>query len=190
MITIVGAGALGSHVAFLLRNEKPGLKVVDFDRVEQKNILAQFHTKMSLGRNKAQALQQALQGMFGVKIEAVPHKLTADNAETVLGGSELVIDCTDNIAARNVIMDTVRKLDLPCLHGALSASGGFGQIIWDDIFKPDAESGDGAETCVDGEHLPFYATTSAYIAVEAQMFLKNGKKKSWQVSLSGIIQVA
>ena len=64
MITIIGAGALGSHVALLLRNMKQGLTVCDFDRIETKNLQAQFHGKMGLGMNKAVSLGRTFLGML------------------------------------------------------------------------------------------------------------------------------
>jgi molybdopterin/thiamine biosynthesis adenylyltransferase len=190
MITIVGVGALGSHVALFLRNEKAGLKVIDFDRVETKNTQSQFHSVMSNGKNKAQALQQAFQGLFGVKVAAVPHKLKQDNAREIFGNSKLVIDCTDNIEARKVISASCNVLLIPLLHGALSASGDFARVVWREHFKPDAESGDVQATCVDGEHLPFHGLAASLIAVEAQRFLKTGKKASWQLTPSGIVRLA
>lgn len=190
MITVVGVGALGSHVALLLRNEEIGLKVVDFDRVEQKNTQAQFHSRMSLGKNKAQSLSQALLGLFGVKVASVPHKLTDDNARAVLGASELVLDCTDNIEARKVITHTCRLCKVPCLHGALAASGDFARVFWDEHFVPDAEGPEAAATCVDGEHLPFFAAAAAFMAVEAQHFLETGKKRSFQLTPTGLLRMA
>jgi len=189
VITIIGAGALGSHVALFLRNMEQGLKVVDFDRIEAKNVMSQFHTKMSLGKNKAQAVQQSFQGLFGVKIDVVPHRLVLENAKEILGGADLIIDCTDRIAPREIIQLMARELKIPCLHGALAATGDFGRVIWSRHFVPDAESGEGA-TCEDGRFLPFFAMVSAVLAAEAQSFLKTGSRKSYQITPSGIIRVA
>lgn len=183
-VTIVGVGALGSHVALLLRNEA-ALKVVDFDRIESKNVLAQFHSKTSIGKNKASALQQTISFLFGLKTEAVPHKLTSDNAEQLLGGTELIVDCLDNAAARKVVQDYARRTSTPCLHGALAADGGFGRVVWDDRFVIDGEAGAGAATCEGGEHLPFIAIVSAYIARSAQMYLKSGKKIGFEINPIG-----
>lgn len=190
MITIVGAGALGSHVALLLRNLKHKIKIVDFDKVEMKNTLAQFHPKMGLRRNKAQALAQALQGMFSTMVEAVPHKLTKDNIDLILDHTDLVIDCTDNIAARNLIQGFAIDVDTPCLHGALSADGAFARIMWTEDFVADAEGEDGEVTCIDGEHLPFFAAAASYLAIEAQRFLGTGKKQSFQLTPAGLIRLA
>lgn len=189
MITIVGAGALGSHVALFLRNYEDGLKIVDFDRVESKNILAQFHTKMGLRKNKAQALSQSLQGLFSAGTEVVPHKLTKNNWSEVLLDSELILDCTDNIAARNLIREYWEEYDVPVLHGALSADGTFARVMWAEDFVADAEGEEGEATCTDGEHLPFFAATAAYMAIEAQRFLRTGKKMSFQLSPAGLIRL-
>jgi len=189
-VVIVGTGALGSHLVLLARNWPHPLKVVDFDKVEQKNILSQFHTKMGLGRNKAQALQQAMQGMFGTKIEVVPHRLTPDNAQVILGGTALVIDCTDNAAARRTIQAFVRKEGIPCLHGCLSAAGDFARIVWDEHFKEDEEGTKGAATCEDGDNLPFHALAAAQIALNAQLFIKTGAKRSTMLTPSQSIRLA
>ena len=82
-VVIVGVGALGSHLVLLARNWSAKLKLVDFDRVEQKNTQAQFHSKMGLGRNKAQALGQAMQGMFGLKVDSLPRKLRSNLARNL-----------------------------------------------------------------------------------------------------------
>ena len=189
-VVIVGVGALGSHVVLFGRNWKNPLKIVDFDLVEQKNTQAQFHSKMSLRRNKAQAIQQALNGLFGIKIDAVPHRLADDNAATLFGNAALVIDCTDNAAARRVIQAFVRKNGIPCIHGALSADGAFGRVVWDEHFVLDEEGKESRATCEDGEQLPMFALAAAQVAVVAQRFLKDGAKQSFQVMPAGIVRLA
>lgn len=189
-VIIVGVGALGSHLALLGRNWKQGLKVIDFDRVEQKNIASQFHTAMGKARNKAFALQQAMTGLFGIKVDAVPHKLTQDNAKTLLDGAALVIDCTDNAEARRVIQAALKGTETPCLHGALSADGTFARIIWTEHFVADEEGTPGQATCEDGENLPFHGLAASQLAVVAQHFLRKGKKVSLQVTPTAVVRLA
>lgn len=178
-ITIVGVGALGSHAVQLLRNAGQ-LKVIDMDVVERKNVLSQFHNKTSVGKKKTQSIQQAMQLLYGVKVVGIPHKLVADNADQLLGGSDLVLDCLDNGAARTVVQKYVRKNDLPCLHGALAAEGAMGRVVWDSKFSID-DDGAGGATCEDGEHLPFIMLVSSYLARSAQEFLSSGKQLSYQL---------
>lgn len=186
-ITIVGVGALGSHVALLLRNVAD-LHVIDYDRIEQKNTQSQFHGKPNVGKLKASAFQQTLSFLFGVKVQATTNKLTKDNDQQLLAGSDLIIDCLDNGEARRVVQGFARKTSTPCLHGALAADGGFGRVIWDEKFEID-EAAAGGATCEDGAHLPFIAVTSALMAKAAQDFVLTGSKRGYQVHPGGVFSV-
>lgn len=186
-ITVVGVGALGSHVTLFLRNEAT-IKIVDFDRVDRKNVLAQFHGNPGVGKGKVQALQQAMQFMFGLKLAGVPHRLTKDNTDVVLGGADLIIDCLDNAAARQLVQGYVRQHKIPCLHGALAADGSYGQVAWDEGFVIDSENVAGQPTCEGGEHLPFIALVSSVIAKAAQEFIQRGKMTSYAVNPGGVMR--
>jgi molybdopterin/thiamine biosynthesis adenylyltransferase len=159
--------------------------VVDFDRVEQKNTLSQFHGRSTVGKGKVQALSQTMNFLWGVRIEANPHKIVADNADQILSGGDLIVDCLDNGEARRLVQDFAQRTKTPCLHGALAADGGFGQVIWDDYFKVDDEPGEGAATCENGEHLPFIVIVSAYMARAVQIFLDSGRKVGFHVRPEG-----
>ena len=188
-VVIIGVGALGSHVVQFLRGEDIQLFVIDFDRVEQKNTLSQFHARNSVGKNKVQSLQQAMKFLWNTKVEGTPHKLTADNVEQVLSGADLLIDCLDNAEARTLVQTFARKHTVPCLHGALSADGQLGRVVWDEFFTIDGAVA-GTATCEDGEHLPFIGMTSTFLARAAQEFLKTGKKLGWQVlPISGATRI-
>jgi molybdopterin-synthase adenylyltransferase len=183
-IVIIGLGAIGSHAAIALRNAGK-LKLVDFDAVEQKNTLSQLHTKMGLRKNKAQALQQLLNGMWGIKAQGFQHKVTDDNVAIVLAGADLVLDCTDNIAARTCIKTFCDASKTPLLHGAMSADGKFALAEWTDQFEPDPETGDGA-TCEDGENVAFHIIVGGFVAQAAKTFLDTGRQLSFQITPSGV----
>jgi molybdopterin/thiamine biosynthesis adenylyltransferase len=188
-ITIVGVGALGSHLVQSLRNEQVALKVIDFDRVEMKNVASQFHFKNGVGKKKTDALKQAMQFCYGRKIETVGNKLTADNVEQLLGGADLVVDCLDNGEARRLVQGFARATSVPCLHGALAADGGFARVIWDEHFVIDDETGVGAATCEDGEHLPFIQIATSYLAYAVQQFVKTGRKVGFSISPAGVEKI-
>lgn len=188
IVTIVGAGALGSHLVQFLRSEQVTIRVIDFDRVEQKNTLSQFHGKPSVGKKKVDSLKQAMQFLYGSRIETVSNKLLPDNVEALLTG-DLVIDCVDNAASRQLIQDRVRQTEIPCLHGALAADGSFARVIWDDAFVVDGETNQGTATCEGGEFLPFIAITSAYLARAAQIFLSTSEKVGFSISPAGSVRV-
>ena len=188
-IVIVGVGALGSHLLFFVRNLKASFTIVDMDVVETKNTMSQVHTKMGVGKNKAMAMQQTLNGLFGVRVNAVPHRLTKDNAKQLLGGADLVVDCLDNAASRQVIQDFVRANNIPCLHGALDPDGSFGRVCWDPDFVIDHEGAVGAATCEDGRHLPFIARVSSYLADAVQKFVEQKRRVAYQVHPGGVTLV-
>jgi len=151
--------------------------------------MAQVHTKMGLGNNKALALQQVIKQLFGVPIEAFPRKLIPDNVEILLGRSSLVIDCTDNIEARKLIQKFTQAHNIPCLHSALSASGDFARIVWTEHFVPDPEGTPGQATCEDGEMLPFFAAVAAQTTIVAQEFLSTSRRTSYQMTPQFLLRV-
>jgi molybdopterin/thiamine biosynthesis adenylyltransferase len=197
-VIIVGVGALGSHVAQFLRNEA-NLFVIDFDRVEAKNVLSQFHGKPNVGKGKVQSLEQMMNFLWGIKLYGAPSKLVNNNTNELLGRdfkwpvnitrkADLIIDCLDNGEARRLVQNWARANQMPCLHGALAADGAFGRACWDSSFVID-DATVGAVTCEDGAHLPFIALTAAHLAYAAQKFLLTGKQIGFQVSPAGTIQV-
>jgi hypothetical protein len=189
MIAIVGVGALGSHLVQFIRNEKVDIRIIDFDRVEQKNVMSQFHGKPGVGKGNVEALKQTMDFLFKRSLQIVSHKLVDNNIAALMKDATLVIDCLDNGASRKLVQDYVRKHGLPCLHGALAPGGEFGRSIWDDQFVIDSEVGAGAATCEDGEFLPFIALTAAYMARSVQLFLKDGKKIGFSISPVGVVAI-
>src|SRR6476620_4165392 len=79
-LAICGVGALGSTCVQYLRNVDAELRLIDFDRVESKNLAAQWFVKQSIGKNKADAARLQLANCFGVKAEAMGVRLGANNA--------------------------------------------------------------------------------------------------------------
>lgn len=189
MIIIAGVGALGSHLVQFIRNEKVDIRIIDFDVVEQKNALSQFHGKPGVGKKKVAALQQTMDFLFKRQLTVVSNKLVAENIDVLLKDATIVVDCLDNGVSRKLVQDYVRKHNLSCLHGALAPGGTFGRVIWDEAFAIDSEVGAGAATCEDGEFLPFIALTAAYMARAVQLFLKDNKKVGFSISPIGVITI-
>lgn len=185
-VTVVGVGALGSQFIQMARNFDVLWKVIDFDRVEQKNIMSQFHSKMVSGRNKAQAISTSMQGLFGVRVEPCSHRLEESNADVLLSGSSLIVDCVDNGATRVLIKQWAEANDVPCLHGALSADGQLGRVVWSEDFNVDYEDVEGQPTCDGGEFLPFIGLTACALAMRAQSFLETGSRAGFQCFANGV----
>lgn len=186
-IVVVGAGALGSHLVLLLRNCGAQMTVVDFDRVESKNVMSQMHSRQSVRKNKAVVLSQLANFLFSFPVKPVPSRLGESNCAEILGGADLVVDCVDNGETREIIQKFCRRESLPCLHGALAADGAFGRVVWDQAFKIDYESADGAPTCEDGEHLPFISVVSSYLASAVQIWLRTDIMRGFEVRPTGAV---
>lgn len=184
-ITVIGVGALGSHFVMGIRNEKADLRIIDFDRVEAKNVASQFHFKGNIGKKKIDSLRQSMHFCYGGTLEAIGHMLRADNVEQLLGGADLLVDCLDNGEARKLVQDYARANKIACLHGALAAGGDFGRVVWDERFSIDYGSA-GVPTCEDGEFLPFIMLTSSYLVLAAQRWIRERKKISYSITPMGV----
>jgi molybdopterin-synthase adenylyltransferase len=189
-IVICGVGALGSTCVQYCRNFDAELRLVDFDRVESKNLAAQWFVKQSVGKNKAEAVRLQLANFYGTRSEALGVRLAATNAAQLLAGCELAVDCFDNADSRIVLADAARAAKLPLLHGALAADGTVGLVRWDERFTADREDTAGQATCEGGEHLPMIGMVGATLARAVQDFLRNGSRCDYLVSLSGVTRTS
>jgi molybdopterin/thiamine biosynthesis adenylyltransferase len=187
-VVVVGIGALGSHVCQFLRNAAQ-IVAVDDDRLESKNVLAQFHAKTAVGKNKALALAGLMQLVYGVHIEAKPVRLTEQNSMVVVPeGTDLVVDAVDNSEGRRTSQLAADQRGIPCLHGGLAAAGAFGMVRWDHAFLIE-EAAPGVPTCEDGEHVAFVAEVAARMAMVAQLYLRTGEKRGYAVAPDMVTRV-
>ncbi len=189
-IVICGVGALGSTAVQYCRNLDAELRLVDFDRVESKNLAAQWFVKQSLGKHKAEAIRLQLANFYGVKAEAMTVRLAATNAAQLLAGATLAVDCFDNADSRLTLSGAARAAGIPLVHGALAADGTFGLVRWDERFTPDREDAPGQPTCEGGEHLPMIGLVGATLARAIQDFVRSGARHDYMISLSGIVRTA
>ena len=185
-IAFCGVGALGSTAVLYCRNLDATLRVIDFDRVESKNLQAQWFVKQSVGKNKAAAIRLQLSNFYGVKAEALGVRMISQNATELLDGCDLAVDCFDNFDSRILLSQKSRELEVPLVHGALAGDGRFGLVRWDERFHPDREDNEGQATCEGGEHLPMIGMISSAIARAIQDFQATGEKHDYMVSLSGV----
>jgi molybdopterin/thiamine biosynthesis adenylyltransferase len=185
-IVFCGVGALGSNAVMACRNLNATLRVVDFDRVESKNLLAQAYVKQSVGKNKAAALKLQLKNFHGIEVEAFGVRLGENNCAELLAGADLLVDAFDNLASRLLLSKYARAHGIPLVHAALSGDGTCGLVRWDEHFSPDPEDEIGQATCEGGEHLPFIALLSATLARAIQDFCKDGTKNDALVVLGGV----
>lgn len=125
-VLIVGLGATGGAVADLLARAGIGLTLVDRDYVEITNLQRQTLFAMAdLDQPKAEAARRRLAAIDPeLPLEVRIADLHAGNAVALGRGHDLIIDGTDNFAARFVINDAALSLGIPWVYcGAVGASG-------------------------------------------------------------------
>jgi tRNA A37 threonylcarbamoyladenosine dehydratase len=96
-VTICGAGSLGANLTENLARAGFGkLKVIDRDRIEERNLSTQSYYRSDVGAFKAKILANNLYRAIGTKVEAETKELTATNAAQLLKESGLIVDVFDN----------------------------------------------------------------------------------------------
>ena len=126
-VCIVGLGALGTAAADRLCRAGVGaLRLVDDDSVELSNLQRQtLYSAEDIGKLKLDAAEHRLLEInSSMEIETCKCRLDALNAAPLFGGCDVVLDCTDNIAARHVINEECHALKMPWIHGAAAGSAG------------------------------------------------------------------
>ncbi len=105
-VLVIGAGGLGSPVAFYLAAAGIGtIGLMDGDKVDLSNLQRQIlHTTDSIGVDKVTSAEQRLLDLDpDLKLTLYPFRLTADNAPKILAPYDFVIDATDNFDSKFLI---------------------------------------------------------------------------------------
>jgi molybdopterin/thiamine biosynthesis adenylyltransferase/rhodanese-related sulfurtransferase len=121
-VLIVGMGGLGAPVASYLAAAGVGvLGLVDGDLVEVSNLQRQvIFAESQVGQAKVQAARVRLLAQ-NKHCKINMHKLfiNAENAETLIASYDLVVDCSDNFAARYAINDACLAQGKAFVFGSL-----------------------------------------------------------------------
>jgi adenylyltransferase/sulfurtransferase len=129
---VVGAGALGSPAATYLVAAGVGrVGVVDGDWVEISNLQRQFlHYTPDIEAQKAESAAQKL-GVLNteVTVEPYPVEVDADNAEALVMGADVVVDCTDSFETRYLVNDACCAQRVPLVEGGALGFGGMVMAI-------------------------------------------------------------
>ncbi len=140
-ITICGAGALGANLTENLARSGFGkLKVIDRDRIEERNLSTQPYYRSDVGAFKAKILANHLYRAIGTKVEAETKELTAANAAQLLKESGLIVDVFDNSISRQVLKEYADRTGMICLHAGLSAD--YAEVIWNEVYRVPSDVND------------------------------------------------
>ena len=121
-VLCIGAGGLGSPVAMYLAAAGVGtIGIVDFDTVDFSNLQRQLlHSTADVGRLKLDSAKDTLAALNpGVTI--VPHEvvLSSENALSILGPYDIIVDGTDNFPTRYLVNDACVLLGKPNVYGSI-----------------------------------------------------------------------
>lgn len=121
-VLCIGAGGLGCPALLYLAAAGVGrIGIVDYDTVDETNLQRQIlFTMEQVGRNKAEAAKERLQALNpDIEIETYPFELTDKNAEELFQSYDIIIDGTDNFAAKFLINDAAVKCGKPFIYGSI-----------------------------------------------------------------------
>jgi len=121
-VLVIGAGALGSPVASYLAGAGVGrLGIVDDDLVELSNLHRQFlHFTPDLGQPKAHTAVAKLQ-FLNPEIAVEPYQVRLDeaNADGLVAGHDLVVDCSDGFATRYAVNAACCRAGVALVEGGV-----------------------------------------------------------------------
>ena len=131
-VCVVGVGGLGSPVAIQLASIGVGrIRIVDRDVVEVSNLQRQhIYGVDKVGYPKVEAAADRL-GLLNpfVEVEPIPMSLNPGNAERLIEGVDLVVDCLDSMSARYSLNRACVSLGVPYIHGAVITNVGKASTI-------------------------------------------------------------
>ena len=131
-VTVVGAGGLGVPVLQLLAGAGVGqLRIIDGDRLEPSNLHRQtWYALADCGEPKAALAAARVRALNPeVEVDAQACRLEASNGASLLAGSDLIIDCSDNFATKFLLNDFAQSLRVPTIFASVHQYEGQLQVV-------------------------------------------------------------
>ncbi|AKE11317.1 molybdopterin-synthase adenylyltransferase MoeB [Serratia liquefaciens] len=175
-VLIVGLGGLGCAAApYLVAAGVGHLTLVDFDTVSLSNLQRQIlHRDARIGMTKVESARLELSAINPhAQIETVDAQLDDDQMAAQIAACDLVLDCTDNVATRNLLNRLCHAQRKPLVSGAAIRMEGQLSVF---TYRPGEPCyrclsrlfGDNALTCVEaGVMAPLVGTIGTLQAMEA-----------------------
>ncbi|HOV85579.1 MAG TPA: ThiF family adenylyltransferase [Syntrophobacteraceae bacterium] len=128
-VLVCGCGGVGGVLINLLARAGVGtLRLVDGAVFVPSHLNRQWHCDTrELSRPKAEAAgERARAANPLIKVEVFPVAMDEKNAESLVEGTDLVMDALDDLPARFVLAETAKSKKVPLIHTA--AVGWWGQV--------------------------------------------------------------
>lgn len=130
---LVGLGGLNAPAALYLAAAGVGrLGLVDPDRVERSNLQRQvIHGEATLGHNKAVSAQARIRDLNpDVETVVLEERVDPLNADGIVADWDIVLDGTDNFAARYALNEACVRQGKPLVYGAVMRFQGQLSVFW------------------------------------------------------------
>ncbi|KAH3743818.1 molybdopterin-synthase adenylyltransferase MoeB [Pelomyxa schiedti] len=121
-VVVVGAGGLGSPVLLYLAGVGVGrIGICDDDCVSVSNLPRQvIHCESNVGKNKAVSAKERMMSLNSHSTyDVYPARITAENVFSIIVKYDVVVDATDNFAARYLLNDACIVLKKPLVSAAV-----------------------------------------------------------------------
>lgn len=126
-VLIIGAGGLGSPVAFYLAAAGVGyIRLVDDDLVDRSNLQRQvLHTDASVGAPKVDSARERLLALNPqLDLETLVSRASSANIDALMDGVDVVVDGSDNFPLRYLLNDACIKHAKPLVYAAIERFSG------------------------------------------------------------------
>ncbi len=120
---VVGAGGLGSPALLYLAAAGAGkIRIVDSDLVSLSNLQRQVaFGERDVGAPKAERGAEHVRALNShVRTESLPVRLDSANADGIVGGFDVVLDCSDSFETREILNEACARRGIPLVFGAIS----------------------------------------------------------------------
>lgn len=134
-VTVVGLGGLGGVTAEILAREGVGrLNLIDGDSFEDTNLNRQlFSTPGLLNVLKIEgAVKRISEINPSIDVDTFNEFLDSKNADDMIDGSDVVVDCLDNLQTRFILENAAKRNGIPMVSAAIAGNTGHVTTIFPD----------------------------------------------------------
>lgn len=121
-VLLIGAGGIGSPAAYYLAAAGVGrIGIIDHDWIERSNLQRQIlFTTQDIGKSKAEIAKFRILALNpNIHVTAYAVRLTAQNAHSIIGDYDLVLDGSDNYPTRYLVGDVTAELRKPLVSASV-----------------------------------------------------------------------